>query len=154
MPQYEYKCGSCGCVSHIYRPMHDGPVPSFACPCGKANMNRVWSPPQTIVKGFRGDHQPRLPGINLAAYKRSNEAQQQLYTKIINHKKYRDTREKGARGTSRHKQLFRRTGSIPRELLVAEARSNGIAAGKLLKEHGNDLYKRYGCDWTPGVTKT
>ena len=135
MADYIYKCGSCGCQATITRSMHDGPVPSFSCACGKGNMmDRVWTSPQTIVKGFRGNTNLKLPGINLAAYKRSNEAQEQLYTKVVNHKRYRDTREKMARGTSRARgkgKLFRRTGSMPRELLVAEARSNGVAAGTL-----------------------
>ena len=152
MADYIYKCGSCGCQATITRSMRDGPVPSFSCACGKGNMmDRVWMAPEVIVKGFHGNTRLKLPGINLAAYKRSNEAQEQLYTKTVNYKRHRDMRERNARGTSRKRnkgRLFRRTGSMPRELLVAEARSNGVAAGTLLKEKGNDLFKRHGCDWS------
>ena len=150
MACYEYRCDACGRKTGIERSMSDGPVPAFSCPCGNGNMQRMWHVPMTIVKGFRGDYSPKLPGINLAAYQRSNTEQMRIYDKVIDHKRTRDRAEHIARGTSRKKEngrLFRRVGSIPRELLVAESRSNEIAPGKMLKEHGKDMYQRHGCWW-------
>lgn len=86
----------------------------------------------------------------MAAYQRRPEEQERIYSSVIAGKRHRDVCEKGARGSSTRKlkgKQFRRVGSMPRELLVAESRSNDKAAGTLLKEHGKDLYKKHGCWW-------
>lgn len=149
MARYDYRCDGCGRSTELQRSINEGPPPSFVCRCG-GMRHREWTTPGIIVRGEGKRDRLKLPGINLAAYQRSNDKQEEIYRKVISHKRYRDGREKRAQGTSTGKlngKLFRRVGSMPRELLVAESRSQQVAPGTLLKTGGTNLYKKHGCWW-------